>query len=99
MATSERCENCRGRGIIYYANNLEKGYDCVKITKETWLALPKTEEDAERLGQHYIQDKYPEPCPECDGEGVIYNNDYDEDWPDFDEDAYMERYYRKIDSL
>ena len=65
----QKCEECNGNGYHYYAYNFEKDEE-TPCTKETWLCLPETEEEAIAKHQHYVQGGK-ETCNTCNGFGEL----------------------------
>lgn len=75
------CPECGGKGVFYYAYDIDTDKD-VECTKTAYDLLPETEEEARLKGGNYIKGGQ-EVCENCDGTGEVeYEPDYE---PDYDE--------------
>ena len=75
----EKCPRCYD-GLVYkvYDNLTDR---VVEVTKQEWQTAPE-QETAEAKGLRYWR-MDPDTCPECGGEGIVFDDDYD-DGPDPD---------------
>lgn len=74
-----KCEACDGKGYHWHAYDIKNDSE-VECTREAWLCLPETEEEAMALGQRYIQGDV-ESCEACEGRGEIDEDVY---WADYE---------------
>lgn len=63
------CEECQGKGHLYYATNRHTGKD-VEVTRTTYYMLPETEELAIARGSKYYRSEDCD-CDICNGTGEI----------------------------
>jgi len=82
MVIEKQCPRCNGTGVIYFVfDRIDRKKPSVECTREAYMCLADDEDEAEERGLRWVQQDEA-TCPDCHGEGVIYElneKEYDED--------------------